>query len=44
MQSTLLARLGRTEQLLSQANVPPTHDLLPKLTLLLPWSTTKGQA
>lgn len=37
MQSTLLACLGRTEQLLSQANVPPpTQDLLPKLTLLLP--------
>jgi hypothetical protein len=35
MQSTLFACLGRTE-LLSQANVPPTQDLLPKLTLLLP--------
>jgi hypothetical protein len=35
MQSTLFACLGRIA-LLSQANVPSTHDLLLKLTLLLP--------
>ena len=35
MQSTLFVCLGRIA-LLSHANVPPTHDLLLKLTLLLP--------
>jgi hypothetical protein len=36
MQSTLFACLGRVA-LLSHANVVPTHDLLLKLILLLPW-------